>query len=72
MLAPRFTLRAGLIALTAGSFLAVALREAMQGVPWAIGVSIAVGAAVLSLVLQAITFGLSLAFSRREDGGAEP
>lgn len=68
MLAPRFTLRTGLLWLTAGSLVAIVLREATQGSPWAIGVAVALGACVLSITVQAVLFGLSLVLSRGTRG----
>ncbi len=68
MLLPRFTLRVGLLALTAGAFVAVIFREAALGKAWAIGVSAAIGFVAFSFLLQAIAFGLSLLLSR----GREP
>lgn len=70
MLAPRFTLRTGLAWLTAGSLVAIVLREAMQETPWALGVAVALLTCGFSIALQACAFGLSLALSRgveRED-----
>lgn len=64
MLAPRFTLRAGLVWLTLGSVAAVVLREAMRETPWAIGVAVAMGSVLLCLLLHALAFWLSLALTR--------
>jgi len=69
MLTPRFTLRTGLVGLTLGAVVAIVLREAVRGAPWAIGVSASLGAVALSLVLHAVTFVLSLALSRGQRGG---
>lgn len=66
MLAPRFTLRTGLIGLTAGSVVAIVLRDAVNGEPWAIGAAVGLGSLLLSLLLQAVAFGLSLAVSRKD------
>lgn len=68
MLVPRFTLRTGLAWLTLGVFVAVVIREALLEKAWAIGVVVALGAVVLSLTLQACSFGMSLILSR---GGEE-
>lgn len=65
MLLPRFTVRTGLVLLTGGAFVAVIFREAALGRPWAIGVAVAIGFVMASLVLQAIAFALSLLLSRR-------
>ncbi|TWT97861.1 hypothetical protein Pla108_20150 [Botrimarina colliarenosi] len=70
MLLPRFTLRTGLLGLTVGSVVAIVIREAVLGAPWAIGVTVALGSVALSFTLQAIAFALSLALSR--SGGREP
>lgn len=64
MLAPRFTLRAGLIWLTLGSLAAIVLREAVRETPWAVGIAVALGSVVLCLALHALTFGVSLALTR--------
>ena len=69
MFLPRFTLRTGLAGLTLGVLVAIVVREALLDTPWAIGVVVALGAAVLSLTLQAISLGLSLLLSR---GGRDP
>lgn len=69
MLLPRFTLRTGLFWLTAGSLVAIVLREASQGTPWAIGVTVALAVCVLSIAVQSLMFGLSLALSRGSDRG---
>lgn len=68
MLLPRFTLRTGLAGLTIGVLVAVVVREAALDKPWAIGIVVALGAAALSLVLQAVALGMSLLLSR---GGKE-
>lgn len=67
MLAPRFTLRTGLLWLTVGALVAIVLREALQGTPWAIGVVVALGACVLSIAIQAVVFVISLLLSRGAD-----
>ncbi len=64
MLFPRFTLRSGLAGLTIGVVVAIVVREALLGEPWAIGVVVALGAAVLSLMLQAASLGMSLLLTR--------
>lgn len=69
MFAPRFTLRTGLIALTAGAFVAIVLREATFGKSWAIGIMAALGFVVLSLLMQAIAFTLALLLSRDRQKG---
>jgi uncharacterized membrane protein YgaE (UPF0421/DUF939 family) len=69
MFLPRFTLRTGLAGLTLGVLVAIVVREALLDKPWAIGVVVALVAAVLSLVLQAVSLGLSLLLTR---GGKEP
>lgn len=68
MFLPRFTLRTGLAGLTLGVLVAIVVREALLDKPWAVGVVVALGAAVLSLVLQAVSLGLSLLLTR---GGAK-
>ncbi|QDT68577.1 hypothetical protein MalM25_15000 [Planctomycetes bacterium MalM25] len=65
MLAPRFTLRTGLIALTAAAFVAVVFRSAQAGESWAVGVAVALVAVVLSITLQAVAFVVSLALGGR-------
>ena len=69
MLLPRFTLRTGLAGLTIGVLVAVIVREAALDKPWAVGMVVALGAAAFSLLLQAVTLGISLLLSR---GGKEP
>ena len=65
MLAPRFTLRAGLIGLTSAALVAVVFRSAQAGESWAVGVAVALGAVALSITLQAVAFFLSLALGGR-------
>lgn len=65
MIAPRFTLRAGLVGLTAATLVAVVFRSAQAGESWAIGVAVALGTVVLSFALQAAAFFLSLALGGR-------
>ena len=69
MLAPRFTLRAGLIALTIGAFVAIAVREATLGTPWGVGVVVALASVVLSFALQALAFVFSLVLTRGRGRG---
>ncbi|MEQ8846344.1 hypothetical protein [Botrimarina sp.] len=64
MLLPRFTLRSWILGLALGSLIAIVLREAVLGHAWGIGISVALGSLALSLLLQAIAFGLALALSR--------
>lgn len=65
MLIPRFTLRFGLIGLTLGALTAIVAREALGGQPWAFGVMVAIGVAALSLLLQALHFGVAMLVTRR-------
>lgn len=69
MIAPRFTLRTGLLGLTAGAFLALIVREAVASEPWAIGVLVALLSVAVSLALQALAFAGSLLLS--SDNSAE-
>lgn len=68
MLIPRFTLRTGLIALTAVSLVSIVLREAYIGHNWARGVVGSMAALVVLLLLHALLYGLARLLSR----GARP
>lgn len=65
MLVPRFSLRAGLLALTGATLVAVVFRSAQAGESWAVGVAYALGIAALSITLQAAAFLVSLALGGR-------
>ena len=68
MLIPRFTLRAGLIGLTFAALLAIVMREALLGRPWAIGGVGGLASIVLMFLLHAVLFGLTWLLSR----GSQP
>lgn len=59
MLLPRFTLRTGLICLTASAFVSIALREAWLGKPWGVGFVVGLMSLALLLAVFALFFGLS-------------
>lgn len=63
MLLPRFTIRTGLMVLTAGAMLAWACRSAFYGVPWGIGVTVAAVGVVLLFLIHAVLFGLAMLFA---------
>lgn len=67
MIAPRFTLRFGLLALTVASVGGIALREASLGAPWATAFCLAASAVVFLLLLHAVVFAATLALSRRSE-----
>lgn len=66
MLIPRFTIRTGLMVLTAASVLSVVVREAVLGKAWAIGLSIGLGSVALLLLVHALFFVLAMIVSRKQ------
>lgn len=66
MLIPRFTLRTGLMVLTAASVLSIVVREAVLGKVWAIGLSIGLGSVVLLLFVHGLFFALAMIVSRKQ------
>ncbi|TWT48861.1 hypothetical protein [Botrimarina hoheduenensis] len=61
---PRFSLRTGLIALTVGALLAVSLRAAAIGEPWAIGAGIGVLSLPVLLCFHALLYALARMLAR--------
>ena len=59
---PRFSLRMALLALTAGSMVSIILAAASGGHKGAIGATIAMGAALLMLVVHALVYALAYGF----------
>ncbi len=65
MLLPRFTIRTGLIVLTAAAVLSVAGRSAVAGEPWAVGVVVALVSVALMLMIHAAVFAVAMLIGRR-------
>lgn len=63
-LIPRFSLRVGLLCLTGVALLAVSLRAAVLGEPWAIGAGIGVLSIPVLLLLHAAFYAAARLFSR--------
>lgn len=78
MVLPRFSLRWLLLATTVFGLVSFAISGALQGRPWAVGVTAAVcGAAVLFVLFAAVFlvsqwFALLLRLSRGAERGASP
>lgn len=70
-LLPRFSLRTGLITLTAVAFLAVSLRAAALGESWAIGAGVGVLSIPALLLLHSL-FYLAARICSRGNAEADP
>ena len=64
MLLPRFTLRTGLIVLTAAALVSLVFREAWVGTPWAVGAVIGLGSLAALFAVHAAFFAAAIALSR--------
>jgi hypothetical protein len=78
MLIPRFSLRFLLLLMTACGVFFFVVTLAAQGSQWATAASVAVGGLLLSMLVQASTFGVAWAFTsffgvfRREESATSP
>lgn len=59
MLIPRFSIKALLIATALCAAFSAILAEAVRGKPWAFGVSAALAAVAILLLLHAVTFAMA-------------
>lgn len=72
MTPPRFTVRTGLLALTATAFLSLVVRQAWFAEPWAVGTLIALGSLVALFGIHAAFFFAAVALSRGAEERGSP